>query len=212
MWSSLNCMLPCGGAACSSFWAVSTGSCSGPAKHKIFIPSIARRLSLRLRSRTGDKAMTGEEKTGEKKTREKKMTMGVIVGNRGFFPDHLAKSGREEIIRALEAASIDVVALTPEQSKYGAVETREESKRCSELFKKNRERIDGVIVTLPNFGDERAIADTLRLADLRVPVLIQATPDDPGKMTIAFPPPPPPPNPPPSNHPPPPAPPPSTPP
>ena len=116
----------------------------------------------------------------------KKMTMGIIVGNRGFFPDHLAKSGREEIIRALENAGIDVVALTPEESKYGAVETREESKRCAELFKKNAHRIDGIIVTLPNFGEERAIADTLRLADLRVPVLIQATPDDPKKMTIAF--------------------------
>ena len=116
----------------------------------------------------------------------KKMTMGVIVGNRGFFPDHLAKSGREEIIRVLGAAGMDVVALTPEESKYGAVETRTESRRCADLFKKNRDRIDGIIVTLPNFGEERAIADTLRLADLRVPVLIQATPDDRTKMTIAF--------------------------
>src|SRR5277367_2415852 len=116
---------------------------------------------------------------------EKKMTMGLIVGNRGFFPDHLAKSGREEMLRVLAAAGIDVVALSPEESKYGAVETREESRRCAELFKCNRERIDGVIVTLPNFGEERAIADTLRLADLHVPVLIQATPDDPTKMTIA---------------------------
>jgi L-fucose isomerase-like protein len=115
-----------------------------------------------------------------------KMTMGLIVGNRGFFPDHLAKSGREEMIRALESAGMDVVALTPEQSKHGAVETREESRRCAELFKKNSQRIDGIIVTLPNFGEERAIADTLRLANLRVPVLIQATPDDPMKMTIAF--------------------------
>ena len=116
----------------------------------------------------------------------KKMTMGLIVGNRGFFPDHLAKSGREEMIRTLEAAGMDVVALSSEESKYGAVETREESRRCADLFKKNRERIDGVVVTLPNFGEERAIADTLRLADLRVPVLVQATPDDPKKMTIAF--------------------------
>ena len=115
-----------------------------------------------------------------------KMTMGLIVGNRGFFPDHLAKSGREEMLAALAAADIDVVALTPQESKYGAVETREESRRCAELFKKNHERIDGVVVTLPNFGEERAIADTLRLADLRVPVLIQATPDDPKKMGIAF--------------------------
>jgi L-fucose isomerase-like protein len=115
----------------------------------------------------------------------RKMVMGVIVGNRGFFPDHLAKTGREEILRALGAANMETIALTPEESKYGAVETREESRRCAELFKRHRERIDGVIVTLPNFGEERAIADTLRLADLHVPVLVQATPDDPRKMTIA---------------------------
>ena len=115
----------------------------------------------------------------------KKMTMGVIVGNRGFFPDQLAKSGREEIMRALAQAGIDCVVLSAEESKHGAVETHEEAKRCAALFQKNRERIDGVIVTLPNFGDERAIADTLRLARLDVPVLVQATPDIPGKMTIA---------------------------
>jgi len=114
-----------------------------------------------------------------------KMTMGIIVGNRGFFPDHLAKSGREEMITALQQAGMDVVALDPNQSKYGAVETRDEAKRCAELFRTNSNRLDGIIVTLPNFGDERAIADTLRLANLGIPVLIQATPDDPSKMTIA---------------------------
>ncbi len=115
----------------------------------------------------------------------KKMTMGVIVGNRGFFPDQLAKSGREEMMRALAQAGIDCVVLGPEESKHGAVETHEEAKCCAALFQKNRERLDGVIVTLPNFGDERAIADTLRLARLNVPVLVQATPDTPAKMTIA---------------------------
>jgi L-fucose isomerase-like protein len=114
-----------------------------------------------------------------------RMTMGLIVGNRGFFPDHLAKSGREEMLKALDQAGLDVVALTPAESKHGAVETREEARRCADLFRRNRDRIDGIIVTLPNFGDERAIADSLRLADLKVPVLIQATPDDPQKMTIA---------------------------
>src|SRR5208282_660483 len=113
----------------------------------------------------------------------RKMTMGLIVANRGFFPDHLAKSGREEMLQQLQRAGIDVVALDPSQSKYGTVETHEEAKRCAKLFRENAERIDGVIVTLPNFGDERAIADTLRLARLNVPVLIQATPDTPGKMT-----------------------------
>ena len=69
----------------------------------------------------------------------KTMTMGLIVGNRGFFPDHLAKSGREEMIGALQAAGIEVVALTPQESKYGAVETREESRGCAELFRANAE-------------------------------------------------------------------------
>jgi L-fucose isomerase-like protein len=115
---------------------------------------------------------------------KKKMTMGVIIGNRGFFPDQLAKSGREEMIQALAKAGIDCIVLGPEDSKHGAVETHEEAKRCAALFKKNADKIDGVIVSLPNFGDERAIADTLRLARLGVPVLIQATPDDASKMTI----------------------------
>ena len=112
------------------------------------------------------------------------MTFGVIVGNRGFFPDHLAQSGRSEMLAALERDGYDTVALGPEDSKFGAVETRAEARACAELFRKHSGKIDGVIVTLPNFGDERAIADTLRMANLNVPVLVQATPDTPGKMTI----------------------------
>jgi L-fucose isomerase-like protein len=114
----------------------------------------------------------------------RRITFAVIVGNRGFFPDHLAKSGREEMIAALRDAGYGVVAVGPEETKFGAVETRAEAARCADLFKKNRESIDGIIITLPNFGDERAIADTLRLAGLNVPVLVQATPDAPGRMTI----------------------------
>jgi L-fucose isomerase-like protein len=112
------------------------------------------------------------------------MTMGVIVGNRGFFPDHLAKSGRDEMMATLTRAGIEPVVLGPEQSKHGAVETYEEAMRCAELFKSKADDIDGVIVTLPNFGDERAIADTMRLSRLKVPVLVQATPDTPGQMAI----------------------------
>jgi len=111
--------------------------------------------------------------------------LGLIVGNRGFFPGHLAAEGRADMLRVLAAAGVEVVALTPEESKYGAVETFEEAKRLGDLFRQHRDTIEGVIVTLPNFGDERAIADTLRRSGLRVPVLIQATPDFAGKMTIA---------------------------
>ena len=112
------------------------------------------------------------------------MTFAVIVGNRGFFPDHLAKSGRVEMLAAIEKAGYSVVAVSPEETKFGAVETRAEAVRCAELFQRHRNQIEGVIVTLPNFGDERAVADTLRIAGLNVPVLVQATPDTPGRMTI----------------------------
>ncbi len=110
---------------------------------------------------------------------------GVIVGNRGFFPDHLAKSGREEIIKVLEAAGYRVVILSPEDSKYGAVETRAESKKCAALFDQHRHEIDGIIVTLPNFGEERGIVEAIHGSGLKVPVLIQATPDRVDSMAIS---------------------------
>jgi L-fucose isomerase-like protein len=116
----------------------------------------------------------------------KQMTMGVIVGNRGFFPSHLATSGRLEMIAALEAAGIKPIVLTPEETAHGAVESYEDAKKCADLFKRHAAEIDGIIITLPNFGEERGLADALRLANLQVPVLIQATPDHAGKMTIAF--------------------------
>jgi L-fucose isomerase-like protein len=111
--------------------------------------------------------------------------LGLIVGNRGFFPGHLAAEGREDMLRVLTAAGVEVIAVGKDDSKYGAVETFEEAKRCADLFRQHRDTIEGVVVTLPNFGDERAIADTLRRSGLQVPVLIQATPDSAGKMTIA---------------------------
>jgi L-fucose isomerase-like protein len=114
------------------------------------------------------------------------MTFGMIVGNRGFFPDHLAKEGREDMLQVLTAAGVRVIALGAEDSKYGAVETHEEARRCGDLFRQHRDEIDGVIVTLPNFGDERAIADAMRYSTLKVPVLMQATPDKSSKMSIAF--------------------------
>jgi L-fucose isomerase-like protein len=108
----------------------------------------------------------------------------MIVGNRGFFPDHLVEEGRREMLGALEGAGFDVIALPADATPFGSVETREDAKKCADLFKANAAKIDGVIVTLPNFGDERAVADTLRLSGLDVPVLIHAFADDPTKMTL----------------------------
>jgi L-fucose isomerase-like protein len=111
-------------------------------------------------------------------------TFGVIVGNRGFFPAVLARDGREEILRVLAGQGYKAICLTPEESKHGTVESLAEARRCADLFKQHRDEIDGIIVTLPNFGDERAVANALRFAGLDVPVLVHAFPDEPGKMLM----------------------------
>lgn len=111
-------------------------------------------------------------------------TLGVIIGNRGFFPDHLCEEGRKEILSVLSQEGFRVVALSPEETPFGTVESREDAKRCADLFKQHAGEIDGVLVTLPNFGDERGVAETLRLAGLNVPVLVHAFPDTPDKMTL----------------------------
>ena len=75
-----------------------------------------------------------------------KMTFGVIVGNRGFFPDVLAKEGRKNILDVLKKNGHRTVALGMNESKYGAVETFEEAKKCAALFASNARKIDGIIV------------------------------------------------------------------
>ena len=117
---------------------------------------------------------------------QERMTLGLLVGNRGFFPGQLAEEGRAEMLAVLAEEGFDVVALDANDTRYGAVESRNEAKACAAHFRANRDRIAGIVVTLPNFGDEAAVADTLRLAGLDVPVLIHASADTPGKMGIQF--------------------------
>lgn len=57
--------------------------------------------------------------------------LGLIVGNRGFFPDHLAATGRKEMLTVMQQAGIEVITVTPEETKFGAVETFQEAKRCA---------------------------------------------------------------------------------
>lgn len=112
----------------------------------------------------------------------KKATFGIIVGNRDVFPDDLAKEGRQEIIDLMNDLDFNYIVLAEDDTKYGCVETYEDAKKCALLFKENREKIEGILVILPNFGDEKGIANTLKLADINVPVLIQASSDAIDKM------------------------------
>ena len=112
------------------------------------------------------------------------ITLGIIVGNRGFFPAHLCDTGRKEILKTLAQLGINAVILPDTATKYGAVESLDDARKCADLFKASADKIDGILVTLPNFGDERGVANAIRWSGLRVPVLVHAFNDDPVNMTI----------------------------
>ncbi len=107
-----------------------------------------------------------------------KPTLAVIIGNRDFFPDRLVEEGRREILAVLAGLGVMPVILSEADTKLGAVETWEDARRCAALFKARRDEIDGILIVLPNFGDERGIADAIKLSGLNVPILVQAYPDD----------------------------------
>ena len=114
----------------------------------------------------------------------KKATLAVIYGNRDFFPDELVLEARRDIGDLFKEFDVNMIALPQEATKNGSVETWEHSKVCAELFKKHRDEIDGVLVCMPNFSDEKGVADTIKLSGLNVPILVQAYPDDPVNLPL----------------------------
>jgi L-fucose isomerase-like protein len=111
-------------------------------------------------------------------------TLGVIIGNRDIFPDVLVTEARRDLLALCQSLDVECVLLDEQASKLGAVETWQEAKASADLFRTHRDRIEGVLVCLPNFGDEKGVADTLKLAALDVPVLVQAFPDDLGQLHV----------------------------
>ena len=113
------------------------------------------------------------------------VTLGLLVGNRGFFPGHLCEQGRREMLAVLERAGFRVITLAEHDTPFGSLESVEDARKAAALLQTHADQIDGVVVTLPNFGDERAIANALRWSGLHVPVLVHAFPDVAGQMTAA---------------------------
>jgi len=114
-----------------------------------------------------------------------KQIFGVIVSTRSFFPSHLVKTAREGIVKKLEELGFGYVMAGENDTNLGAVLSFEEAKTCAALFSANRDRISGILVILPNFGEELGIAEAIDRANLNVPILIQACDDDFDKLDIA---------------------------
>ena len=88
---------------------------------------------------------------------DRKVTFGLIVGTRGFFNPRLAQEGRAQMEAQLKRLGYDCVILPAEATKHGAIESRADAQKCAKLFQSRREEIDGIIVVLPNFGDELGV-------------------------------------------------------
>ena len=86
---------------------------------------------------------------------------GIIVGSRNFFPKELAKKGRDAILEKMKEMGFGCIILSPTETPLGVVETYQDAKKCADLFAKHREEIDGIIIVLPNFGDEAAVTEAI---------------------------------------------------
>lgn len=118
--------------------------------------------------------------------KNKKQCFGVIIGTRAYFNSELARDVRKQLLKTLEDEGYDYVILPEDATPTGSssIETREDGLKCAELFRQNRDRIDGIIVSLPNFGFEIGIINAISVADLHVPVLVQACDDENDKVDL----------------------------
>ena len=112
------------------------------------------------------------------------LTFGLIVGTRGFFNSKLAEEGKKDLIALMDKLGYKYVILPRDATPTGVVETIDDARKVAKLFNEYREEIDGIIVSLPNFGDEQGIVNAIKWAKLDVPIMVQACDDDNDKVGI----------------------------
>ncbi len=116
----------------------------------------------------------------------RKICFGVIIGTRAYFNSELARDVRKQLLKTIEEQGYDYVILPEDATPTGSssIETREDALKCAKLFREHRDEIDGIIVSLPNFGFEIGIINAIKEADLNVPVLVQACDDSNDKVDL----------------------------
>jgi L-fucose isomerase-like protein len=113
------------------------------------------------------------------------ITFGLLIGTRGFFNPAHATTARKDVLEKLDNLGHNYLIPSTDATPTGAVETLRDAKVYADFFRSHRDEIDGIVVVLPNFGDEKGIAETLSRADLRVPVLVQACNDQVDKVSVS---------------------------
>ena len=113
-----------------------------------------------------------------------KSKFALFFGNRGFFPPELIMQARDEMSGVLKKLGHEVLMMDADATRYGAVSNKEDAAKYAKFLKENEDNYDGVIISLPNFGDESSAVEALRNAD--VPILIHGYPDELTKMAPEF--------------------------
>ena len=111
-----------------------------------------------------------------------KMKFALFFGHRGFMPAELIAGARTDMIEAVRKAGHEVLVMDEKATRYGAVETRDEGRLYHDFLKSHEGEYDGVILSMPIFIDENGAVTALQ--DANVPILMQAYPDEIGKMDV----------------------------
>ncbi len=111
------------------------------------------------------------------------MKFALFFGNRGFMPGELITGARIDMIKAITDAGHEYIAMDENATRYGAVETRDEGRMYHDWLKSHEGEYDGVILCMPIFIDENGAVTALQ--DAGVPILMQAYPDEIGKMDFS---------------------------
>ncbi len=111
------------------------------------------------------------------------MRFALYFGNRGFMPAELIEGARKDMVEAVTKAGYEYLIMDRDATRYGAVETRDEGRIYARWLMSHKGEYDGVILCQPIFIDENGAITALQ--DAGVPILMQAYPDEIGKMDFA---------------------------
>jgi len=106
---------------------------------------------------------------------QKKSTFALFVGTRTFFPPKYIKQARREIPEVLRELGNGFLEFPADQTATGGIETTADGEKYARWLEEHRGKFDGVILSQPNFADERGVVAALKNA--KVPIYIQTYPD-----------------------------------
>jgi len=108
--------------------------------------------------------------TGVKKTK-----FALFVGTRTFFPPKYIEQARKEIPQVLKELGNKFLEFPAEETKTGGIETTADGEKYARWLDDHKGEYGGVILSQPNFADERGVVAALKNAG--VPIYIQTYPD-----------------------------------